>query len=105
MMIEVDSNIKQFLKEYLHWTYRGAPDNIDFNRSFGLCSNYFCWCDNRGIIEEENKLEQLFLAWNGDSDSITPFGGSQLYLIENVSSTMHLNPERLAFATYYSGSI
>lgn len=104
-MVEVDPNIKQFLKEYLHWTYRGAPDNIDFNRSFGLCSNFCRWCDNRGIIEEENKLEQLFAAWIGDSDTTTPFGGSRLYLMENESETMHLNSERLAFATYYSGSI
>jgi hypothetical protein len=104
-MVKVDPNIKQFLKEYLHWTYRGAPDHREFIRYSGLCSNFYRWCYNRDIIEEGKELEQLFLAWNGDSDVLSPFGGSQLYLMENESETMHLNPERLAFATYYSGSI
>lgn len=75
-----------FLKSWISWVDKGAPDFAPFSRREGLCHALPNW-NMRG------QLKLLFINDNMNPDY--PFGGVAVFERYMYNSTQHLLPARL----------
>lgn len=85
LRVDLLPETRAFLRDWLDWVERGAPDRQPYVRAWGLCSNASVF--GHGAQPD---LENTF------SDS-TPFGEIDYYLRAG-DRTQHECPMRLAFA-------
>lgn len=77
-----------FLKDWLAWVERGAPEGEPYSRADGLCANAFHWSgDHRALYRD---LRATFKA------DVHPFGQPD-YLARMLADTQHECPKRLAW--------
>lgn len=97
-------HVQRFLKEYLDWVAAGVPKSNIFRNDCGLCSNLSHWMEIGKNVRVRHQSavggefrDMLYAEYN---DTLCPFNiGDYNYSQERYTSTMHLNPYRIAFAT------
>lgn len=78
---------RAFLRDWLDWVERGAPQQNPYTRKEGLCDNSKRFDETRRVYADlEHALRQQF-----------PFGEDD-YMARAVDLTQHECPKRLAFA-------
>jgi hypothetical protein len=82
---------RAFLRDWLDWVERGAPDMKPYNRSVGLCGNSWKF-DEVGVAAFD-----LSECLEGEFGTYTyPFGASN-YDSDSYCNTQHLHKPRLAW--------
>lgn len=87
-MVDLRPETRAFLRDWLEWVERGAPEGEPYWRENGLCDNAF---KSRAGCFVLGDLESAF-----DDDSY-PFGCGDFHRRYH-DRTMHECPKRLAFA-------
>lgn len=90
----MDPILKAYLREWLDWVERGAPQNQPFSRSHGLCNNV-CGSSAQDKTHLEHQLGHA-LETSFPEDKDYPFGYCA-YLVRGSAGTMHEDPKRLAW--------
>lgn len=89
--------LRDFCRSWLEWVERGAPEGEPYSRHHGLCSGAIVFGGTGGwaaVIEVRERLKSDFPLKQG----VHPFGGGKAFVDDERAATMHLNPERLAWA-------
>ena len=96
---EQSALLTQFYRAYAGWLDAGAPDELPFCRSGGLCWMLWHYLSCQAIPHNErkqltNELEDQFEA--AGLNYLFPFNdGEEGFSNEEETDTMHLNPRRI----------
>ena len=85
-----------FLKCYLDWVDRGAPDGYWMYRSLGLCHNATEYDAIHHTTVRSTLREQLRKDFG--FNSVYPFGGGTVFWLEHGQEIFHKNPARITWA-------
>lgn len=85
-MTELLPETRAFLKDWLDWVDRGAPEGGPYYRTYGLCTN-ICHYNPIPFEEISDNLSNIF-------SSRYPFGLAN-YSSRAREKTQHLDPARL----------
>lgn len=95
--MELLPKTRTFLRDWLDWVERGAPNGEPYWRNVGLCQAAASYGHGFTLIDD---LVEFFECCG--YSFLYPFNEGRSFLVETAAGTIHLNPRRLAFVREYA---
>ncbi len=89
-MAQLSDETLEYLRDWLAWVERGAPQNVPYDRCQGLCANVCLY------TAEPKTKRDIKDSLAGAFGMTYPFGVAE-YRKRLRASTQHLDPKRLAW--------